>query len=100
MRATVCSVGSLILYSTSIDRDGSALAHDHIVKSCDIAASGTHIVTGGYEKKLRVFNVAKPEEPESFAVEGSALAHETNIKSVVLNEEDQQVISADEKCLR
>jgi serine-threonine kinase receptor-associated protein len=77
-----------------------SLPHDHIVKAVDISASGTHIVTAGHEKKIRIFDVSKPDEPTYLTDGDSALAHETPIKAVVYNEDTQQVISADEKCMK
>jgi serine-threonine kinase receptor-associated protein len=77
-----------------------SLQHEHIVKSVDIAASGSHVVTGGFEKKIRIFDLSKPDTPTFLAEEGSSTAHDTPIKSVVFNESKQQVISADEKSLK
>lgn len=76
------------------------LAHNHIVRSVDISPKGTHVVTGGQEKKLRLFDLEKPDSP-TFFVDGKFgdLAHGENIKSVVYDELNNQLISADEKTL-
>jgi len=73
-----------------------SFTHGHIVRSADISEDSTRIVSGGQEKKLRVFDLSKPEEP---VVEVEA--HEATIKSVIWDGERNVVLSAgDDKEIR
>ena len=66
------------------------------MRSADISDDSTHIVSGGQEKKLRLFDLNKPEEP---AIEVEA--HEATIKSVIWDGERNVVLSAgDDKEIR
>ncbi|PWN46102.1 WD40 repeat-like protein [Ceraceosorus guamensis] len=64
--------------------------HNHIVRSVAINAAGTKILTAGHEKKIRLFDLAKPEAEPSYLVNAASdaeaskgLAHPNNIKSIV-----------------
>ncbi|CAG8603910.1 2102_t:CDS:2 [Acaulospora colombiana] len=73
-----------------------SFAHDHIVRSADISGDGTRIVSGGQEKKLRMFDLNKPEEAVA-ETEG----HESTIKSVIWDGERNVILSAgDDKEIR
>lgn len=76
--------------------------HDHIVRAVDISPSGSHIFTGGMEKKLRRYDLSRPDEqPDQFVAPGSATAHEGMIKSVIWDEPHRLIISAgDDKRIR
>ena len=77
-----------------------SLPHNHIVRTVDISPSGSRVITAGQEKKLRLFDLDRPEEPEYFTSEGSQLAHDGNIKSIVYDEPHQQIISVDDRVLK
>lgn len=48
--------------------------HSHIVRTCDFSQSTRHLLTGGYEKKLRIFDLEKPEaDPTVFAGQPGAV---------------------------
>ncbi|EPQ26986.1 uncharacterized protein PFL1_05622 [Pseudozyma flocculosa PF-1] len=59
--------------------------HNHIVRSAAINARGTRILTGGHEKKLRLFDLSRPDaEPDYLLIDGEkGTAHDGTIKSVV-----------------
>ena len=58
--------------------------HNHIVRSVAISPNGLHLLTGGQEKKVRMFDLRRPEaEPEFFFESGATLSHEGTVKSVV-----------------
>lgn len=60
--------------------------HNHIVRSVAIDARGQRILTGGHEKKLRLFDLTRPDAGPSYltiAGNDKQVAHEGNIKSVV-----------------
>jgi len=61
--------------------------HNHIVRAVAMNAQGTSILTGGFEKKLRLFDLGRPEAEARVLAGGpgaeKGLAHEGNIRSVV-----------------
>ncbi|SNX84891.1 related to UNR-interacting protein STRAP (serine-threonine kinase receptor-associated protein) [Melanopsichium pennsylvanicum] len=60
--------------------------HNHIVRTVAINAKGEKVITAGHEKKLRLFDLQRPDaEPNMFSMrgEGKGLAHEGVIKSCV-----------------
>ncbi|CAB4386178.1 WD40 repeat-like protein [Rhizophagus irregularis] len=73
-----------------------SFTHDHIVRSADLSDDGTRIVSGGQEKKLRIFDLNKPDDPAS-----EAEGHESTIKSVIWDGERNVILSAgDDKEIR
>lgn len=76
-------------------------SHNHIVRAVAIDSKGNQILTGGHEKKLRLFDLSRPEEEASYLSEKSlanGMAHDGNIKSVVWQrgEGEGTVVSAGE----
>lgn len=58
--------------------------HNHIVRSVSLGPSSTHLLTGGQEKKVRIFDLARPDaEPDFLLSPGATLTHEGTVKSVV-----------------
>lgn len=58
--------------------------HEHIVRAVAIDDEGTRILTGGNEKKLRLFDLNNPDaEPREFTRPGGIPAHDATIKSIV-----------------
>jgi len=92
------------VWDTFTGSELATLSHNHIVRSVDISPSGSHIVTGGQEKKLRLYDIERSEaEPFLFAsdngggqVTSSGVAHDGTIKSVVWDDERDQIVSAGE----
>ena len=79
------------------------LSHNHIVRSVDISSKATHLVSGGQEKKLRLFDIQHPDTPSFFTtpeLKDQGLAHSENIKSVIYDEANQQIVSADQRTLK
>ncbi|CAG8481044.1 17329_t:CDS:2 [Dentiscutata heterogama] len=73
-----------------------SFSHGHIVRSADISEDGTRIISGGQEKKLRIFDLNKPD---TATVE--AEGHESTIKSVIWDGDRNVVLSAgDDKEIR
>lgn len=71
--------------------------HDHIVRAVDISPSGSHIFTGGMEKKLRRFDLSRPDsQPDVYSAPGASTAHDGMIKSVIWDEGRRLIISASE----
>ncbi|ESK85901.1 serine threonine kinase receptor associated protein [Moniliophthora roreri MCA 2997] len=57
--------------------------HNHIVRSVAISPSSLHLLTGGQEKKVRIFDLNRPDADPDFLTEGGPFSHEKTIKSVV-----------------
>ena len=58
--------------------------HNHIVRSVAISPSTSHLLTGGQEKKVRMFDLRRPDaEPEFFFENGATVSHDGTVKSVV-----------------
>lgn len=49
-----------------------------------MSPSATHLLTGGQEKKVRMFDLRRPEaEPDLFVENGAPVSHDGTVKSVV-----------------
>jgi len=71
------------------------LEHKHIVKTAAFSKDGVKVYTGGNEKKLRIFDLNKPQNPQIF--EG----HTQPISHIVIPPDPNLLISvAQEKCIR
>ncbi|XP_068129013.1 serine-threonine kinase receptor-associated protein [Hyperolius riggenbachi] len=72
------------------------LAHKHIVKSVDFTQDSNHLLTGGQDKLLRIYDLEKPEaDPEQIG------GHTSAIKKALWYNDDRQIISAaDDKTVR
>jgi len=57
--------------------------HNHIVRSVALSPSSSHLLTGGQEKKVRIFDLSRPDAEPDFLGEAGALSHEGMVKSVV-----------------
>jgi len=58
--------------------------HNHIVRTVAVSPSCTHILTGGQEKLVRMFDLRRPEAAaDEFVESGSSKTHEGTVKSVV-----------------
>ncbi|GAA96121.1 uncharacterized protein L969DRAFT_14320 [Mixia osmundae IAM 14324] len=93
-------------------RTGAAeftLAHEHIVKAVDISPVGDHVITGGHEGKLRLFNLAsasisngdetaRPECTILVAqdVKGKGRAHDGVVRSTIWHDARGEIITAGE----
>lgn len=78
-----------------------SLPHHHIVRSVAFSPSSNHLLTGGQEKKVRIFDLQKPDAEPIFL--GTDIAHDGIIKSVVWIDEWNTVTAAEDgtvKCVR
>jgi len=57
--------------------------HNHIVRTVALSPTSSHLLTGGQEKKVRVFNIKRPDAEPEFLEDSGGLAHEGTVKSVV-----------------
>jgi serine-threonine kinase receptor-associated protein len=64
--------------------------HKHIVRTCAFSESTTHLLTGGAEKILRIFDLNRPDAPPTI-LEGSP---GTPIRAAVWHHSDQTILSS------
>lgn len=57
--------------------------HNHIVRTVALSPSSSHLLTGGQEKKVRIFDLGRPDADAEYLEDTAGLAHEGTIKSVV-----------------
>ncbi|KAI0003257.1 WD40 repeat-like protein [Russula compacta] len=70
--------------------------HNHIVRSVAISPSVTRLLTGGQEKKVRIFDIGNPDAEPDILSEGGAQSHDGTIKSVVWFDENTGVSAGDD----
>ncbi|KAF9533406.1 serine/threonine kinase receptor associated protein [Crepidotus variabilis] len=57
--------------------------HNHIVRSVALSPQSSYMLTGGQEKKVRIFDLNRVDAEPDFLLDSGALSHEGTIKSVV-----------------
>lgn len=57
--------------------------HNHIVRTVAISPALSHIVTGGQEKIVRIFNLGRPDADPDLLCDTGTTAHNGTVKSVV-----------------
>jgi len=58
--------------------------HNHIVRTVALSPNAQRLLTGGQEKKARIFDVGRPDaEPELLLTQGETMSHAGTVKSVV-----------------
>ena len=57
--------------------------HNHIVRSVALSPQVSHLLTGGQEKKVRIFDLNRPDAEPDFLCDSGVLSHDGTIKSVV-----------------
>lgn len=71
--------------------------HDHIVRTVDISPSSAQIVTGDQTKKIRIFDLSRPDaDPRYLVAKNMETAHEKFVKSVVWLPDGRQIVSGGE----
>ncbi|CEP16447.1 hypothetical protein [Parasitella parasitica] len=76
------------VWDTVSGKELHTFVHKHIVRTADFNTDNTKILTGGQEKKLRIFDLYRPEAPAT-ELEG----HNDTIKAVVWDEANHQILS-------
>lgn len=72
--------------------------HNHIVRS--VAISPSYLLTGGQEKKVRIFDIGKPDAEPDILSEGGGLSHDGTIKSVVWFDENTGVSGGEDRIIK
>jgi len=70
--------------------------HNHIVRTVSISPSSTYLLTGGQEKKVRIFDLHRPEAEPEFLYDSGSQTHDGVIKSVVCIGEKVGVSAGDD----
>lgn len=71
--------------------------HNHIVRSVDISPVATQIATGDQEKKIRIFDLNRPDaDPRFLTPKGKDFAHEKTVRSVVWLLDSNIIVSGGE----
>jgi len=70
--------------------------HNHIVRTVALSSTSSHLLTGGQEKKARIFDVNRPDAPPDFLEDTNGLTHEGTVKSVVWVAENLGVTAGDD----
>jgi serine-threonine kinase receptor-associated protein len=76
-----------------------SLEHKHVVKSVDISNSDSYLITGGNDKKLRVFNLKKtPMETSSldYTHPVAVIPHSDRIRKVIWSLDDSHIYTGTE----
>lgn len=74
--------------------------HNHIVRSVAISPSGTHLLTGGQEKKVRIFDIGRPDAEPDILSEGNGQSHDGTVKSVVWFDENTGVSGGEDGVIK
>lgn len=76
--------------------------HNHIVRAVAISPNASHLLTAGHEKKIRLFDLTRPDaDPVFLTRSGSETSHDGVIKSVVWDRARAVAVSAgDDKTVR
>ncbi|PFH52363.1 hypothetical protein AMATHDRAFT_74161 [Amanita thiersii Skay4041] len=70
--------------------------HNHIVRTVSISPSSSHLLTGGQEKKVRIFDLNRPDAEPDFLYDAGTQTHNGVIKSVVCVGENVGVTAGDD----
>jgi serine-threonine kinase receptor-associated protein len=57
--------------------------HNHIVRSVALSPTTSHLLTGGQEKKVRIFDLSRPDAEPDFLCDSGVLSHDGTLKSVI-----------------
>lgn len=74
--------------------------HNHIVRTVAISRTSSHILTGGQEKKVRIFDLARPDAEADLLGDPGTTSHEKTVKSVVWVGEHTGVSAAEDGMIK
>jgi len=73
--------------------------HNHIVRTVALTPKSSHLLTGGQEKKVRIFDLGRPDAGPEFLCDTAApssLSHAGTVKSVVCIDENTGVTGGED----
>jgi serine-threonine kinase receptor-associated protein len=65
-----------------------------------MSPTSSHLLTGGQEKKVRIFDLGRPDAEPDILSEGSGLSHDGTIKSVVWFGDDTGVSAGEDGLIK
>ncbi|KAG9318407.1 WD40-repeat-containing domain protein [Chiua virens] len=74
--------------------------HNHIVRTVAISRTYSHILTGGQEKKVRIFDLARPDAEADLLGDPGTTPHEKTVKSVVWVDEQTGVSAGEDGIIK
>jgi WD40 repeat protein len=74
--------------------------HNHIVRSVAISPTTSHLLSGGQEKKVRIFDLGRPDAEPDILSEGGGLSHDGTIKSVVWSGDNTGVSAGEDGLIK
>lgn len=96
LAATASADFTCKIWDTFTGENLETLTHNHIVRAVHFDPEAQHVVTGGPEKKLRIFDLHQPATP----IELGPNVHDGTIKCVVWSEPNVVVSAADDRKIR
>jgi len=88
------------IWDTYSGKSLHSFPHNHIVRSVAIAPTASRLLTGGQEKKVRIFDLGRPDAEPDILSEDSGLSHDGTIKSVVWVSENIGVSAGEDGLIR
>lgn len=82
-RRTSCSRSLRKVWDSYTGTVLHSFPHNHIVRTVAISPTSSQILTGGQEKKVRIFDLGRPDADPEFLVDNNSLSHDGVVKSVV-----------------
>lgn len=72
--------------------------HNHIVRTVSLAPQASRLLTGGQEKKVRIFDLNRPDAEPDFLYDPnlSSLSHDGMVKSVLWIQENTGVTAGED----
>ena len=71
--------------------------HNHIVRTVALSPHASRLLTGGQEKKVRIFDLGRPDADPDFLFEsGNTQTHDGTVKSVIWAGEHTGVTSGED----
>jgi serine-threonine kinase receptor-associated protein len=74
--------------------------HNHIVRTVAISPGSTNLLTGGQEKKVRIFDLQRPDAEPEFLFDVEQLSHKGMVRSVVYAGEQTGVSAGEDGLIK
>jgi WD40 repeat protein len=88
------------IWDTYSGKSLHSFPHNHIVRSVAISSTTSHLLSGGQEKKVRIFDLERPDAEPDILSEGGGLSHDGTIKSVLWFGEDTGVSAGEDGLIK
>jgi len=88
------------IWDTYSGKSLHSFPHNHIVRSVAISPATSHLLSGGQEKKVRIFDLGRPDAEPDILSEGGGLSHDGTIKSVVWLGDNTGVSAGEDRLIK